>query len=268
MAERLQKLLSQWGIASRRKAEDLIRAGRVQVNGQVAQLGQSADPSRDEITVDGQAIAPQSRPNLQYFLVHKPKGVVSTCHDPQGRRTVVALLPQSAQRSGLHPVGRLDAASTGALLLTNDGDLTFRLTHPRHHIAKTYRVALDRPISQTALRRWRRGILLEGKRTLPAQVTLVTGPSQKTLLEVVLWEGRNRQIRRVAEQLGYRVTALHRTAIGQLQLGDLGPGQYRQLSPADRALLALDWANPSSAARHSSASRSKPGPQPPRKRDR
>ncbi|MEO0406317.1 MAG: pseudouridine synthase [Cyanobacteria bacterium P01_A01_bin.135] len=237
MAERLQKLLSQWGIASRRKAEQLIREGRVRVNGQVAHLGQSADPAQDQIWVDGRAIAPQTRPDLQYFLMHKPKGVLSTCRDPQGRRTVVTLLPKAAQSLGLHPVGRLDAASTGALLLTNDGDLTFQLTHPRHHIHKTYRVTLDKAISDAALTQWQQGVVLDGRPTLPAKVTLINATSQKALLEVVLWEGRNRQIRRVAEQLGYRVTALHRTAIGELRLGKLAVGQCRQLGRGELALL-------------------------------
>lgn len=237
MVERLQKLMSQWGIASRRRAEQLIAEGRVCVNGQPAHLGQKADPIADRIEVDGVAIASQQRPQSVYFLLNKPKGVVSTCLDPQHRPTVLSLLPKSLRNPGLHPVGRLDVASTGALLLTNDGSATFRLTHPRHHIHKTYRVQLEGCVSETALTQWRQGIMLSGQRTLPAQVTLVKSASQITSLEVILWEGRNRQIRRVAEQLGHRVISLHRLAIGPLQLGNLAQGSYRQVSQADMAAL-------------------------------
>ena len=134
-------------------------------------------------------------------------------------------------------MGRLDLASTGALLLTNDGALTFHLTHPKHHIAKTYRVQLDRAIASKPLQQWRQGVDLNGRKTLPAEVSLIKNTSQNAVLEVVLWEGRNRQIRRVAEQLGYRVTALHRTAIGPLRLGRLPQGQSRPLKSAELASL-------------------------------
>ncbi|HEY9658706.1 MAG TPA: pseudouridine synthase, partial [Allocoleopsis sp.] len=144
MTERLQKILSQWGIASRRQAEQMILAGRVRLNGEVVQLGQQADPDRDRIEVDGKLIQAVERPARVYFLLHKPLGVVSTCDDPQGRPTVLDLLPAVLQHhSGIHPVGRLDVNSTGALLLTNDGDLTFCLTHPRHAIPKTYHVWVE-----------------------------------------------------------------------------------------------------------------------------
>ncbi len=144
MDERVQKLLSQWGIASRRHAEQLILEGRVRLNGAVAQLGQKANPDLDQIEVDGVAIKPANRPQFIYFLLNKPAGVVSTCTDPRHRKTVLDLLPTNLRTgSGIHPVGRLDAASTGALLLTNDGDLTFVLTHPRHQISKTYQVWVD-----------------------------------------------------------------------------------------------------------------------------
>jgi 23S rRNA pseudouridine2605 synthase len=237
MTERLQKILSQWGIASRRQAEEMILAGRVKVNGSVVDLGQKADPSCDRIEVDGKSIHPAHRPPLIYLLLHKPAGVVSTCSDPQGRPTVLDLLPPKLRQGhGIHPVGRLDADSTGALLLTNDGDLTFRLSHPKHSVAKTYHVWVQGQPSEDILETWRSGVVLDGKKTLPAQVVLLkTQPkSNKTLLEIVLSEGRNRQIRRVAEQLGYPVLQLHRVAIGPIQLqppGDrsLPPGQYRPL---------------------------------------
>ncbi len=231
MAERLQKILSQWGIASRRKAEVMIRAGRVQVNGEVACLGQQADPEQDEIAVDGLPINPEKRPQKLYILLHKPRGVVSTCDDPEGRPTVLSLLPpELSQQQGIHPVGRLDTYSTGALLLTNDGSLTYRMTHPRHEVSKVYRVTVEGHPSEKALSRWRTGLLLEGQQTLPAKVNRLDQSSDNTTLEVVLREGRNRQIRRVADQLGHPVKRLHRLAIGSLQLGQLAPGAHRQLS--------------------------------------
>lgn len=239
MAERLQKILSQWGIASRRQAEQMILAGRVRLNGAVVQLGEKADPTRDRIEVDGRSIQPFSRPQPVYLLLHKPQGIVSTCDDPQGRSTVMDLLPSRLrQDAGVHPVGRLDANSTGALLLTNDGTVTFCLTHPRHTIPKTYHVWVQGRPTATALRQWREGVLLDGRLTLPAEVTVVDRQQrEQTLLEVVLWEGRNRQIRRVAEQLGYPVLQLHRVAIGSIQLGQLPEGQFRPLQTQEVQFL-------------------------------
>lgn len=233
MEERLHKILSQWGIASRRQAEIMILAGRVQINGRVVtQLGQKANPTLDCIEVDGRAIAPSNRPQQVYLLLNKPFGVVSTCHDPRGRTTVLDLLPPNLRsHQGIHPVGRLDGASTGALLLTNDGDLTFHLTHPRHSVAKTYRVWVRGTPTQSILETWRAGVMLSGRRTSPAQVRVLSGEREgdRTLLEVIICEGRNRQIRRVAEQLGYPVVRLHRTAIGSICLQQLNLGAYRHL---------------------------------------
>lgn len=229
MAERVQKILSQWGIASRRQAEQLILAGRVQLNGQVVQLGQTADPDKDVIEVDGQRLQRQNRPEPTYLLLHKPAGVVSTCHDPQHRRTVIDLLPTALQSLGLHPVGRLDAASTGALLLTNDGAVTACLTHPRHAVAKTYHVWVKGHPDAAVLQQWQQGVRLEGRMTRPADVTIIETGATATHLQIILREGRNRQIRRVAEQLGFPVLTLHRIAIGEIQLGNLKPRQYRRL---------------------------------------
>ncbi|MGF1522589.1 MAG: pseudouridine synthase [Leptolyngbyaceae cyanobacterium] len=239
MAERLQKVLSQWGVASRRQAEGLIQSGRVWVNGEVAHLGQKADPTCDRIELDGRILSARNRPEHHYFLLNKPKRVLSSCKDPRDRRTVLAFLPESLrQGTGIHPVGRLDFNSTGALLLTNDGELTCRLTHPRHHIPKTYRVTVAGCPSAAAIRQWRQGVMLEGRKTLPAEVTVVASTgSDQTELEVVLREGRNRQIRRVAEQLGYSVKRLHRIAIGPLQLGNLATGQVRSLAITEIAQL-------------------------------
>ena len=241
---RIQKVLSHHGLASRRQAESWIRGGRVQVNGQVAQVGQAVDPQVDRIAVDGVLLP--TAPRALYILLHKPLGVVSTCHDPQGRPTVLHCLPPHlAQGQGLHPVGRLDTNSTGALLLSNDGDFTFRLTHPRHPLAKTYEVWVQGHPPPAILHRWRSGIVLDGKPTLPATVTILTQTSQQTCLQIQLWEGRNRQIRRVAAQLGYPVIALHRTAIGSLDLQSLAPRQWRFLQWQEQESFArLEPRNP------------------------
>jgi pseudouridine synthase len=237
MTARLQKILSQWGIASRRRSEQLILAGRVRVNGEVAKLGQTAEPTTDRIEVDDRLITVQSRPEPVYLLLNKPVGVVSTCFDPQGRSTVLELLPpQLRECEGIHPVGRLDIDSSGALLLTNDGDLTFRLTHPSHSISKTYAVWVQGQPAQLAINAWRSGIDLDGQYTLPAQVTVIKHQDNNTLLKIVLTEGRNRQIRRVATQLGYPVLHLHRTRIGDISIdGDLSLaiGSHRHLQLAE-----------------------------------
>lgn len=235
--ERLQKLLSHWGIASRRRAEDLIRQGRVSLNGTTAELGAKAHPERDRILVDGRAVNPDHQPQRRYILLNKPAGVVSTCHDTHGRPTVLNLLPQHlAQGQGLHPVGRLDVESTGALLLTNDGGLTYALTHPRYHVPKTYQVWVQGSPSEEVLQQWRDGIILNERKTLPAQVQVKSRDGQRrTQLEIQLTEGRNRQIRRVAELLGHRVERLHRTQIGSVQLNPkpdnpLASGCHRRLT--------------------------------------
>lgn len=235
--ERLQKILSQWGIASRRQAEQLIRDGRVRLNGTVAELGHKADPSHDRIEVDGRLIQPVDRPELQYLLLHKPAHVVTTRDDPQKRRTVMHFLPFPLKQAGLHPVGRLDTDSTGALLLTNDGEVTFCLTHPRHSIAKTYHVWVEGHPIDSKLEQWRRGVLLDGRLTRSAQVEVLRQTATQTCLEIVLREGRNRQIRRVAEQLGHPVVSLHRVAIGEIQLGALPLGQVRPLSAKEIEFL-------------------------------
>ncbi|MEO1520357.1 MAG: pseudouridine synthase [Cyanobacteria bacterium J06633_2] len=234
MSERLQKILAQWGVASRRNAETLINEGRVLLNGVPATLGQRADPSVDQIEVDGQIIRPVNRPEPIYLLLNKPAGVVSTCHDEKGRKTVLDLLPEEMQQSsGIHPVGRLDTASTGALLLTNDGQLTFRLTHPRHSISKTYLVWVDGHPSPEILHQWCSGVLLDGRKTRSAKVMPLKRKANQTLLKIVMREGRNRQIRRVAEQLGHPVTWLHRTAVGCIEIKSLKPGNFRSLSPSE-----------------------------------
>lgn len=226
-------------MASRRQAEQLIIDGHITVNGVKAHIGQRANPAIDDICIDGRSLNLDNRPDKCYFLLNKPRGVVSTCDDPQGRKTVIDLLPKELENVRLHPVGRLDTDSTGALLLTNHGQLTQTLTHPRHHIAKTYRVKVQGCPTTQVIEQWRQGVSLEGRMTAPAKVNVLNSKSP-ALLEIVLREGRNRQIRRVAEKLGHPVLRLHRTAIGSVHLGDLPMGTCRELTPQElKKLLDL-----------------------------
>ena len=227
-AERLQKLIAAAGLCSRRRAEELLRAGRVECNGRVARLGDKADPEKDAIAIDGQPLRAAAEPLL--VLLNKPIGVLSSCHDPAGRPIVLDLLPAELARGrGLHPVGRLDADSRGALLLSNDGALTLRLTHPRYEHRKTYRVWVSGHPEATTLERWARGVPLDGRDGLPVQLRRLGQRHDATLLELVMREGRNRQIRRTAELLGHPVHDLQRVAIGPIQLGDLPEGRWRRL---------------------------------------
>ncbi|MEM8780593.1 MAG: pseudouridine synthase [Cyanobacteria bacterium P01_G01_bin.49] len=244
MGQRVQKILSQWGIASRRRAEDLILAGRVRLNGQLVTLGDKADPSCDRLEVDGKLVQSTNRPEFLYILVNKPVGVVSTCDDPQNRPIVIDLLPKKFREgTGIHPVGRLDFHSTGALLLTNDGELTLRLTHPRYHLPKTYEVWISGHPSTESLQQWREGVMLMGKKTLPAQIEVIQCFPQYTRLKVILTEGRNRQIRRIVQQLGFQVFRLHRSAIGSISLDSsnnktsLLSGHYRLLTASEIGFL-------------------------------
>lgn len=233
MEERLQKLLSQAGIASRRAAEELIRQGRVTVNGQVARLGQKADLASDVIRVDGEALKP---PEFVYFLLNKPRGIVSTNkRQPQEKRRIVRdLIPHEGH---LFSVGRLDADSEGLILLTNDGELADRLMHPRYNHTKTYEALVEGRPSPHTLDAWRNGIDLDGRRTAAAKVRVLSEQENDTWLQVVLREGRKRQIRRVAGALGHPVKRLVRVKIDFLEIGHLRPGQWRDLSPAEVRLL-------------------------------
>lgn len=234
MIERLQKILSRYGVASRREAEQFILASRVCVNGKiVTELGTKVDPECDRIAVDGKLITDESQapPELLYLLLHKPLGVICSRHDPQKRPTIKQLLPDRYQH--LYSIGRLDYNSSGALLLTNDGDLANRLTHPSHHVPKNYEVWVQGHPSLKTLQEWRQGVVLDDKRTLRAEVNPLSTNPQQTLLQIVLTEGRNRQIRRVAELLRHPVVALHRVAIADIQLGNLKPGEYRLLTPSE-----------------------------------
>jgi pseudouridine synthase len=235
---RLQKVLSQAGIASRRAAEKLIAEGRVTVNGKtVREMGTKADPAADDIRVDGRRI--RSAERHRYILLNKPTGYVSTRSDPQRRPTVIDLL--KGVHEYVYPVGRLDYDTEGLLLLTNDGDLAAKLTHPRHRVERTYEARVAGMPDAGALERLRKGIPLDGHRTLPADVTLVNRGRRdgNGVLLLTIREGRNRQVRRMCEAVGHPVTALRRIRIGPLQDRLLKPGQWRDLTPAEvRRLMA------------------------------
>ncbi len=236
-AERLQKLIAAAGLCSRRRAEDLLRAGRGLVIGLGPLLGDRADPSHDRIAILGRPLLGAATPLL--LLLNKPPGVLSSCRDPRGRPTVLDLLPPAlAEGTGLHPVGRLDADSRGALLLTNQGDLTLRLTHPRYGHSKTYRVWVEGQPSNATLQRWAEGVPLAEGPSLPVALTRLRQRDQQTLLELRMGEGRNRQIRRTAALLGHPVLDLRRVAIGSLQLADLPEGQWRHLDRREWEALA------------------------------
>ena len=231
---RLQKILAAAGVASRRRAEDLLRQGRVSVNGRIAALGESADPDRDVVAVDG---APVEREPLAYWIVHKPRGVLTTVHDPHGRPTVLDLVP--ARRTRLFPVGRLDRDTEGLVLLTNDGRIAQTLLHPSHEVEREYRVTVSGRIAATSLARLAEGVMLEDGVTAPAQVGRPTwqAASRTTRFTLTLIEGRKRQIRRALESLGHPVVTLLRVRMGPLRLGRLPSGAARRLSPRERKSL-------------------------------
>jgi 23S rRNA pseudouridine2605 synthase len=226
--ERLQKALARAGFGSRRVCDELIGAGRVAVDGVTAPLGTRIDPDRQRVTVDGVPVV--TRHDLVYYLLNKPARVVTTARDPQGRRTVVELVPSTPR---VFPIGRLDYDSEGLLVLTNDGDLSQLLAHPRHGIDKTYLVEVDGVPGRPALRELRGGITLDDSPTAPARVRLVQARAGSAALEITIHEGRNRQVRRMCEAVGHPVRRLVRTRIGPLRDGALRPGDWRPLRPAE-----------------------------------
>jgi 23S rRNA pseudouridine2605 synthase len=246
---RLAKFLASSGVASRRAAEGIIRSGRVTVAGETV-----TDPARDVdhdsgVELDGEPVG-ERRQELVVYALNKPAGVVSTASDPQGRPTVVSLV-DTPQR--LYPVGRLDADTTGLILLTNDGDLAHRLTHPSFEVDKTYRaVVRGAPVREQALRALRGGVQLDDGITAPARVTRI----KPDTLEITIHEGRKRQIKRMCEHVGHRVLALERVRFGPLQLGDLAPGAHRRLNANEISLLR----SAGSGARRTRASRAGSGP--------
>lgn len=230
---RLQKYIASCGVASRRAAEAMIADGQVEVNGStVREMGTQVEPG-DEVTVRGRKIEPEVRKRTLAYC--KPIGEVTTASDPQGRPTVLDRFRDFPER--LYPVGRLDFDSEGLLLLTNDGELTQRLTHPRHEVEKTYVARLSGKVGEEELRLLRSGILLDGRLTAPAEVTVLRRDAFSTELSFIIREGRNRQIRRMAEAVGHEVVALRRVAYGPVTLGTLKRGEWRELTPEESALL-------------------------------
>lgn len=252
MEERLQKVLAQFGVASRRKSEKLILAGKVAVNGQVVtELGTKVDWNRDQIAVDGLVIrAPEDK---VYILLNKPAGYVSTVRDPQGRKKVTDLLRGIKER--VYPVGRLDYDTEGLLLLTNDGDMAHALTHPRHEIDKTYVARVNGFPSGEALRSLRTGVWLTDGKTAHARVKTLARLEDSTLLEIVIHEGRNRQVRRMCAVVGHPVLELKRIRIGPLASGELRVGEYRHLNNEEidklqKLCQKLEQAHHSRGGRH------------------
>ena len=233
MAERVQKLMSRAGFGSRRESEAIIAAGRVSVNGITIHLGDKADPREDDIRVDGKKLDFGDR---IYIKLHKPKGVISSTEDElkSGRTTVRDLVDIPGF---LYPVGRLDKQSEGLMLLTNDGQMTHRLTHPRYSHRKVYRVDLEGKISKSMLDLWREGVMFEGRMTAPAEIDILSQNADSTRLRVTLREGRKRQIRRIAASLGHPVTRLIRLEIGPIKLGTLKSGEWIDLSSREIADL-------------------------------
>ena len=237
---RLNKLLSQSGVASRRAADELIRQGRVTLNGQVVSaLGTRADPERDDVKVDGRRL--KAVPVRRYLLLNKPRNTVSTRSDPQGRPTVVDLVARAGIGGYFYPVGRLDFDSEGLLILTNDGEFAERVTHPRYEVDRTYEALVEGAPDERDLERLRRGVMIDGRRTLPAKVrrlrVVQSRAGERTLLEIVIREGRHRQVRRMCDAIAHPVERLRRTRIGTITSQGLGPGELRDLTAAELRAL-------------------------------
>lgn len=231
---RLQKILSQSGICSRRKAEEMISQGRVKVNGRVAGLGDGAT-AKDVITVDGERVNYSEKREKYYIMLNKPRGYVTTISDELDRKCVTDLLSDVPVR--VYPVGRLDRNSEGLLLFTNDGKFANDIMHPSRHISKTYRVTVHSSVNEEQLAQLAEGVVIDGRKTLPAAVNVLTQEAERVVLQIVIREGRNRQIRKMCEAVGLDVARLKRTAIGPVKLGMLKPGTFRELTSEELRAL-------------------------------
>ncbi|MGN1194995.1 MAG: pseudouridine synthase [Acutalibacteraceae bacterium] len=232
---RLQKYMSECGIASRRKSEELIEQGKVRVNGAVASIGDKVNPKKDTVTVNGKKIIKQKE--YKYIMLHKPRGFITTMSDEMDRKCVAQLISDVPGR--VYPVGRLDRDSEGLLLFTNDGEFANALTHPKKHVSKTYRVTVRPGITEEQLAAITEGIIIDDRKTAPAEVHVVTKEENRVVLEIILYEGRNRQIRKMCEQLGLEVARLKRTAVGSVKLGMLKQGDWRELTEDEVRKLML-----------------------------
>lgn len=267
MVERLQKIIAHAGVASRREAEAMIREGRVTVNGRVVtELGTKADPGRDHIKVDGKLVS-RAEPH-RYILLYKPKEVMTTVDDPQGRRTVIDLVRGVHER--IYPVGRLDFHSEGLVLLTNDGELAFKVSHPTHGSVKTYNVKVRGVPEERIIDKLQRGITIDGKRTLPCEITRIKTTGQNgdgnSWFEVKLREGRTQQIRKMFQAVGHPVSKLKRVAIGPISDPKLSPGLWRELTKQEVKMLeTMKEARPSKPRRARPQSRKKTAKAAPRR---
>lgn len=223
--------MAEQGVASRRKSEDLIRAGKVKVNGHIAEIGMKINPRKDLVTVGKQKLTNVKNRKMVYIMLNKPRGYVTTVSDELGRKTVMDLLPDFGCR--IYPVGRLDKDSEGLLLLTNDGSFTNCMTHPSHEYAKVYRVTVRPAVNDEIIFNLRNGIEIDGRKTAPCEVTVLTEEENRVVLEFILHEGRNRQIRKMCESQGLEVARLKRISIGPIKLGMLKQGDYKELSEQD-----------------------------------
>ncbi len=223
---RLQKFLAESGVASRRKSEELIEQGKVKVNGVTATIGDKVNPKKDTVTVSGKKII--KKKSFTYILLHKPRGFITTMSDEMNRKCVAELIKDVPER--VYPVGRLDRDSEGMLLFTNDGAFANAMTHPTRHVPKIYRVTVRPSISEEQLTKLTTGVIIDDRKTAPAEVRVVTKEENRVVLEIILYEGRNRQIRKMCEEVGLEVARLKRTAIGSIKLGMLKQGAYRQLT--------------------------------------
>lgn len=230
---RLQKHLSECGIASRRKAEELIEQGKVKINGHIAYLGIKVDPKRDKVTVRGKAVVPVNE--KIYIMLNKPRGYITTMRDELGRKNVSELTADAGAR--LFPVGRLDRDSEGLLIMTNDGDFANKLTHPSSHVNKTYRVTVRGNAEEEQILQMKEGILLDGKKTLPCDCFVAERKTDRTVLIFIIHEGKNRQIRRMCEAVGLEVIRLKRTEIAGVKLGMLPQGKWRPLNKREMRRL-------------------------------
>jgi len=224
---RLQKYLAECGVASRRKSEELISAGKVKVNGVTASVGDKVNPKHDKVTVSGKKVV--SVKKSVYIMLNKPRGFITTMSDEHDRKCVAELVKDINTR--VYPVGRLDRESEGLLIMTNDGEFANALTHPSKHVSKTYRVTIRPEITKEQATAFRNGIEIDGRMTAPADLRVLETQENRTVVEVTIYEGRNRQIRKMFEALGIEVARLKRTKVGNLKLGMLKQGDYRDLTP-------------------------------------